>query len=188
MPETKDTLICNLYGGPGVGKSSYSAGLFYELKLLGYNAELVREYAKDRTWLEDYQTLANQSYVTAKQIHRQWTCSGKVDVIVTDSPILLGIAYQGHGCTPSFAPWLLEVYNQFRNVSFVLTRNTDAHPYNPKGRRQTEDEAIAKDAEIKALLEEMSVPFTEIVVDHKRTTQALLEAVTSILGPSGLLP
>ena len=40
-------IVINLYGGPCCGKSTVSAGLFYELKCLGVECELTGEYAKD---------------------------------------------------------------------------------------------------------------------------------------------
>lgn len=43
------TLVVNLFGGPGSGKSTGAAYVFARLKMLGYNAELVTEFAKDKT-------------------------------------------------------------------------------------------------------------------------------------------
>lgn len=42
------TLVVNLFGGPGSGKSTGAAYVFARLKMLGYNAELVTEFAKDK--------------------------------------------------------------------------------------------------------------------------------------------
>lgn len=44
------TIVINLIGGPGSGKSTLAAGLFYELKKLGFNAEMSLEFAKDKVW------------------------------------------------------------------------------------------------------------------------------------------
>lgn len=41
-------LIIDLIGGPGSGKSTTAAGLFYKLKKLGYNCEMSLEFAKDK--------------------------------------------------------------------------------------------------------------------------------------------
>jgi pantothenate kinase len=46
MSGTKTTII-NVYGGPGAGKSTSAAYLYYLLKVAGKNVELVREYVKD---------------------------------------------------------------------------------------------------------------------------------------------
>ena len=46
----KDTLIVNLYGGPGSGKSTGAAYIFSMLKMVGVDAEYVTEFAKDKVW------------------------------------------------------------------------------------------------------------------------------------------
>jgi hypothetical protein len=163
-PRTRKTLVVNMFAGPGCGKSTTAAGLFYRLKKSGVNCELVREYAKDRTWIGDYATLGYQPYVTAKQHFRQDTLDGKVDVIITDSPILIGLVYSGRGCTPSFKDWLLEAFSEFDNLNIVLGRNAEAHPYNPLGRSQTEAEANQKDVEIRDLLLDNQIPFSDVSV------------------------
>ena len=39
LMKKKDTLIINLIGGPGSGKSTTAAGLFYKLKQMGIDCE-----------------------------------------------------------------------------------------------------------------------------------------------------
>ena len=39
----KNTLIVNLFGGPGTGKSTLMARIFSELKVQGYDCEMVTE-------------------------------------------------------------------------------------------------------------------------------------------------
>lgn len=46
----KKTLVINLFGAPGSGKSSGAAYIFSQLKKLGIDCELVTEYAKDKCW------------------------------------------------------------------------------------------------------------------------------------------
>lgn len=89
------TLIVNLYGGPGTGKSTTAAGLFYKLKEAGINSEYIQEYAKDKTWQADYFTLECQPYITSKQLYRLHRVLDKVDVVVTDSPLIQGLVYKG---------------------------------------------------------------------------------------------
>lgn len=87
--------VINLLSGPGAGKSTTAAGLFYQMKLKGINVELITEYAKDMTWEERYNTLSNQLYIFAKQYSRQLRVKNKVDYIVTDSPLLLSFFARG---------------------------------------------------------------------------------------------
>lgn len=51
---------------PGAGKSTGAAYIFSELKQRGVNAELVTEFAKDKTWEGNTLALSCQEYVFGK--------------------------------------------------------------------------------------------------------------------------
>ena len=55
-----DTLVINLCGGPGTGKSTLSANLFAKLKMAGVDVELAPEYVKDLVWEESFKKIENQ--------------------------------------------------------------------------------------------------------------------------------
>ena len=93
-----DVLIVNLYGAPGAGKSTGAAYIFSRLKMAGVNAELVTEFAKDKVWEESKAVFENQAYIFGKQYFRISRLEGKVDAIVTDSPLILS-CYYGRGDT-----------------------------------------------------------------------------------------
>ena len=77
-----DTIVVNLFGAPGSGKSTGAAYIFSKLKMLGVDAELVTEYAKDKVWENNTIALSNQTYVFGKQHFRISRCEDKVDVII----------------------------------------------------------------------------------------------------------
>ncbi len=172
----KRTLVVNLFGGPGSGKSTSAAGLFYKLKLAGVNAELVSEYAKERTWLKDFVTLKHQLYVTSKQFIRQSMSSGQVDVIITDSPLLLGCIYRGNGCTKSFDDFILEVYHEFDNYNVFLKRDWSGR-YLKVGRNQTKKQAKAVDESMRKFLDKHDIPFDEVLVKGKSTVKNILPEI-----------
>ena len=66
----KDTLIVNLYGGPGSGKSTGAAYLFAKLKMAGVDAEYVTEFAKDKVWEGNQEAFRCQFYITGKRTFR----------------------------------------------------------------------------------------------------------------------
>ena len=142
-----NTLLINLFAGPGCGKSTLAAWMFSRLKLLGQSAELVTEYAKDRVWLGDTNTLGNQFYVTAKQYHRIWALMGKVEYIITDSPFILGLVYGEY--LPSFKAFLLDLFKSLPTYNIRMKR---VKPYVAEGRLQTAEEALKKDTEVMNLL------------------------------------
>lgn len=142
------TLIVNMLGGPGTGKSTTAAGVFYELKQQGVNAELVTEYAKDLVWGRTTTTLGNQIYVFGKQYHRFWRLQDQVDVVVTDSPLILFLHY-GEKQSQTFKDLVLEAWDSMDNLTWFLER---VKGYNSSGRVQTESEARAIDGVLKKLL------------------------------------
>lgn len=138
------TLVVNLFAGPGTGKSTIAAGVFSELKWAGINCELVTEYAKGKVWEDTTAVLADQLYLLGKQHHRQFLLQSKVDVMITDSPLLLLLEYGSHW-GPEFKAMVLAGFNSFNNVNYFLRRRKT---YNPLGRLQTEQEAIDIDARV----------------------------------------
>ena len=64
------TLVINLFGGPGCGKSTTMARLFADLKTMGYNVEMVSEFAKDLVYEMRQETMKDELYIFAKQHHR----------------------------------------------------------------------------------------------------------------------
>jgi adenylate kinase family enzyme len=160
--DIKKTIIVNLFSGPGAGKSTTAAGLFHKLKINGINCELVTEFAKHITWKEDFNTLKNQIYVFAKQHDRMFHLKDKVDVIITDSPIIMGLSYCNWDLmSRSFEQLVVDEFNRDDavNINYFINRVKD---YNPSGRSQTEEEAKEKDLEIKTLLNKYDVPFQTI--------------------------
>jgi len=146
-------LIVNLFGGPGLGKSTMAADIFSELKWKGVNCELVAEYAKDKVWEKSTAVLDDQLYVFGKQYHRLFRLNDQVDVVITDSPILLSIIYDAEK-RPTLKKLVIEEFQRFNNLNFLLQRSK---PYSPIGRLQTEKEAIAKDVEVLCLLSELNL-------------------------------
>lgn len=163
--ETK-TLIVNFLGGPGSGKSTNSARIFAALKDLNYNVELVTEYAKDLTWGESYNVLRDQIYVFGKQQHRIWRLDGKVDIILTDSPLLLSTVYGESETSKEFKDLVVSEYFRRPTINIMLNR---VKQYNPKGRNQTLDEAIGLDERIKQRVQE--VDKIHLTVDGSETSK-----------------
>lgn len=60
------TLIVNIYGGPGAGKSTTALQLVAELKKLGYHADYVSEVAKELVYAKDFEHLDGTLKIKAK--------------------------------------------------------------------------------------------------------------------------
>lgn len=142
---TKKLLVLNLFGGPGCGKSTTATGVFHELKKRNIKSEYVHEYAKDLTWDENFNVLQNGIYVLAKQYHKIWRLQNKVDIVVTDSPLLLNMIYntKHHNVCR-------ELFDEFENHNYFITRSKEYLQY---GRTQTLDQAKEIDTKVKNVLE-----------------------------------
>lgn len=152
------TNIVNLYGGPGTGKSTSAAYLYYLLKNDNANVELVREYVKDWAWEKREISTYDQFYIFGKQIRKESLLFSKTDFIVTDSPVLQQVYYTRQYCRPELALGLEEAI-----VAFHLQAKADGHrhhhvflqrtkPYIEHGRYQTEDQARQIDSGILQML------------------------------------
>ena len=60
------TKVINLFGGPGAGKSTIAAGLFYNMKIAGYNVERADEWIKDKVYEGTKYPFKDQLYTFAK--------------------------------------------------------------------------------------------------------------------------
>lgn len=149
-------IVINLFGGPACGKSTTSAAVFSLLKLHDIETELVTEFAKDLVWEERFKTFKNQHYLFSKQQHRLWRVSDKVDVIVSDSPILLSIVYRQELSSDIFKQFVLEEFNSYNNINFFLNRTKQYHEV---GRNQNEQAAKKLDKEIIKILDKHDINY-----------------------------
>jgi hypothetical protein len=150
-----------MVAGPGTGKSTTAAGVFYELKRNDINAEIAAEYAKDVVWEGNINKLENQVLLLGKQEHRIWRLKDKVDVIVTDCPLFL-FMYYGKNESKNFKALALELFKRNDNMTFFLERTKK---YNPAGRVQTEEKARQIDQELYELLLEHDIDFDLVTAD-----------------------
>ena len=168
--------VINLYGGPGTGKSTNAAGLFYEMKSRGYKVELVTEFAKDLVYQESFFRLKDQLMILARQNHKLWVLKDKVDYAIVDSPLLLSQHYfqdNGDYSEKLFKDFVLDTYNRYDNLNIFLQRNIEEHPYQEYGRSQTLDEAIEIDKSIKDILESVKAEYKTILVSSNTVKDIL---------------
>ena len=164
--------IINIFGGPGIGKSSIAAGVTYKLKKNHINCDQPYEFPKLLAWDDNHSAIQGQLYVLANQ-HRGIVKSyGKVDYIVLDSPILLSLTYRNYykGTEypsslygESFDKMVLDTFNQYDNINIVLDRAEGVH--NNDERYQNLEESKELDIVIENSLIENNIPFHKIKVN-----------------------
>ena len=77
--------IINLFGGPGIGKSTQASGLFTEMKRNHMSVEYTYEFPKEVAWEGNISQLRDQFFITANQHRNISRLYGKVDYIIVDS-------------------------------------------------------------------------------------------------------
>lgn len=163
--------VVNLFGGPGSGKSTTAAGLFYKMKLRHSSVELVSEYAKKLLYSNRLDNMLDQQeYIFAKQNHLLHTLRDKVDFAVTDSPLLLSNVYASDDwvCVDAFRTLVTESFHTYDNINIVLNRPDEFQQY---GRRHNREESVEIDASVAKMLKNAGVEYhvfdcDENVVDN----------------------
>lgn len=168
------TLVVNLHGGPGTGKSTTAALVFAKLKQQGVNAELVTEFAKDLAW-EDRSVIRCRPFVFGEQLWRIERLLGHVDVVVTDSPLLMDLVYSDH-YGPHWVEVVVAEHRKLDTLDIFINRDTEAHPYNPKGRWQSLADALELDFDIRDLLIARAPDYHTIQVGDADTVIRLIQA------------
>ena len=169
MIKKRNTLVVNLYGGPGAGKSTFMANLFYKLKVRGIEVEMAPEFAKDLVWEERFNYFDEQIYIFAKQLHRINRVLGKVDVCISDSPLQNSYIYLKED-NPQLRALIDNEFAKFHNLNFYIKRG---NKYVQNGRNENEVEAKYIDQKIETLLS--TLPHT--VVDRSVDTDYLVDII-----------
>ena len=173
------TIIVNLFGAPGAGKSTGAAYIFSKIKMAGVNAELVTEFAKDKVWEESKEVFNNQIYIFGKQSFKISRVMNKVDVIITDSPIILSSFYNSDEIIQEELDALvMKTFNSYNNMNYFIKR---VKPYQEKGRFQTEGESDQIADEVSTLLDEKEVDY-EVIAGDTEGYDYIVEQILHKLG------
>lgn len=154
----KKTIFVNLFGGPGTGKSTLCASIFSELKIKGVDCEMALEYVKDLVWEESFEKIKNQVYIFGKQQNRLFRLNGKVDVVITDSPLLNSIVYY-KGNNPHFSDVVMFEFKKLNSLNYYLVRTFE---YVDNGRMQSLEQAKQVDRDYKELIEYNKIEYTQL--------------------------
>lgn len=165
----KKTKIINLFGGPGIGKSTTAAKVYHELQMNGYECDLPYEFPKQIAWEDNRSQITDQLFVFAGQHRNILRSYGKVDYIILDSPILLSLVYKNlyNSDFPSllygnnFDSMALDVFRGYENINFNIERVSEKE-YFDGGRFQTLTESMKIDNEVIKLLEGNDIEYISI--------------------------
>ena len=145
--------IC-VYGGAGSGKSTLASWLASEVTIAGYDVQVSLEYVKKWVYTGKQPKSFDQVYLFSKQMYAEDSyLSSGVEIVVTDSPLLLSCSYAQHNGCP-FANELISIAKKFDEQYPAINILLDRHniPYKTKGRFQTYEEAVALDKSIEEFM------------------------------------
>ena len=178
-----NTIVVNIYAGSGAGKSTLAAELFVELKKQGKSVELVTEYVKSWAWEGRSPVgLETSIYLFAKQLRREAVLYGKVDYVVTDSPVGLCAAYESFYEPGRTVIWDLykstrerqKLEGKVTHLDFHLMRQFE---FKREGRYESEDEARRVDQIIRQMIPANPVKtakdILEVLTHHRRDSVKL---------------
>lgn len=171
-------IVINLFAEPSAGKSTGAAYIFSHLKMNGVNAELIPEYAKELAWekrLPPHPT--DYWYITAQQAHRLWRVNGKVDVVIVDSPLLLGLVYGDHQDI-QYKGYVRELFSRYENINYFVHR---VKPFKQEGRHVNEHTAAKINDLLKIILEQEDIKYRYIKGD-KTGYEYIVDATLKALG------
>lgn len=174
------TKVINLMGGSGVGKTAVASLLFGEMKELGILCEQAPEYVKKWAWEGRVPTPFDQMYIAGQQSRAESLLYGKVDYIVTDSPLLLSGFYEEYHCgrrivLPSISNFLeYTKENNIKHTYFFLERSG---PFDPRGRYETEEEALVIDQKLRTWMKELGYDFIEVPGTGRERVSFILERI-----------
>lgn len=148
--------IINLFGGPNSGKSTVMAGLFYLMKIEGFEVEINPEVAKRLHHEKRFEKLKDQLSVLGGQHDLIFDLKEQVDFIITDSPLLLSAIYAPEDYLPSFTQFVKDLYLSYDNINIFLNRPKG---FNQNLRSHSLEESIEKDEQIKKMLSDLDVRY-----------------------------
>lgn len=176
----RKTVIVNLYGAPGAGKSTGSAYIFGQLKMNNISVELVREFVKDKIYEKSEGVFNDQVYILGKQHFRQTNVKGNVDVIITDCPLIIQAYYTDKYKFPyadELRQLVLKLYSLENNINYFVNRDK---PYNPDGRFQTEADSDSISGNLKEYLDNLNIEYKEIngnITDYDSVVADIIKMV-----------
>jgi predicted ATPase len=155
--------IINLYGGPGAGKTTMAAYLFYRLKAAGFRAELVGEAAREIIYdrnpgVTAAQLIDNQFLISGLQVERIKRLERHgIEVAIADSPLRQGLAYVTDIELRAALTNAIARFEGFMSPAFNVFVQRTIGTYDKESRAQTEEQARTLDDKIWKLMRMHSI-------------------------------
>lgn len=139
VEKKKNSTCIAILGAPGAGKSTVAHGIMYEFKRVPLSVEMALEFAKEEVYENHLQEIVNdQLYIMGEQNRRIARCIGKVDYIITDSPLPICSVHTDSNLLKEVA---FSTFDKTENYIIFIKRAKNVK-YDTEGR--TEDEETSR--------------------------------------------
>lgn len=186
-----DTVVVNLFGGPGIGKTTTANSLVGNLKRSDIDAVYISEYIKEliykansgRVSLADKEiakklldgSLYSQSCVFSRQKEMLDIHVDQVPVVVTDSPLPLNTIYLKDKSEPYCRDVMRCFNDEYVNLNIVLERDPNAL-FQTEGRIHDKNESVVKDREIVKFLRDNNINYVSFPVNDLESMLKYIKA------------
>jgi hypothetical protein len=125
------------------------------------SCELIREFVKDLVWKGIAISPIHQLHIAGEQSLRELIIMGKVEVLITDSPVILSAAYQlihsGQEWMSPAAIGFMKTAEATMNVTYLnLWLSREDANYEQDGRFEDLEQAILRDSQIHDFLRKIN--------------------------------
>lgn len=172
LPETKlrmyPTKVINIIGGPGCGKSMFSAAIVLYLHLHGKTVETIPDHAKALVWQRNFEVLKNQYFIAQRQFEMLNLLDGQVQFLMTESALPQSLyyneTYEPNICdVAKTRDQILAWHRMHDNINVLVERGEKR--YVRAGRFQEEEQARTIDRGLRDLLDREAIPYTTLPPD-----------------------
>lgn len=175
-----DSIVINLFGGPGIGKSTTANRLVGSLKTNDIDAVYISEYIKELIYKADSArisasdreaarklldgSLYSQACIFQRQKEMLDIHVDQVPCVVTDSPLPLNAVYLSDN-SDKYKSEIMRCFNEeYVNLNIVLQRDPKA-TFQEEGRIHNLEQSKAKDIEIVRFLRDNDINFVSFPVN-----------------------
>lgn len=152
--------VINILGSPGVGKSTFAARLFSDMKIKDFNVEMCSEFIKDKIWEEHRMVLQNQLYIFASQYFKLCSVADKADFVISDGALITEPLYNNYEEPMKSHLNLLvkDVESHFDNLYFFIQHPVNhVNGYKEFGRLHSLEDSKEKENQLRNFLDQEKV-------------------------------
>jgi thymidylate kinase len=174
--------VINIFGAPGVGKSTLASGLFYMMKINGFSVEFVQEYAKECVFEERFKLIQeDQLHIFANQNRKLFRLKDSYDYVIMDSPIILSNTYLQKDSfydIEHFKNLVTSTFHNYPNINYFINLN-ESFNFENEGRVHSFTESKHLENEIKKMLTECKVTINEEFVNSDLVIDYIFKDIES---------